>query len=703
MQSGGRQAEAPGRGPRVLVVGGGIAGLGAAQRLCRHPAFSHLRVLEATARAGGRIRSEHSFGGVVEVGAHWIHGPSQGNPVFQLAAKYGLLGEKALSEENQLIETGGHVGLPSVSYASSGVSVSLELVAEMASLFYSLIDQTREFLQAAETTPPSVGEYLKEKIRQHMAGWTEDEETKKLKLAILKNLFNVECCVSGTHSMDLVALAPFGEYTVLPGLDCTFPEGYQGLTDCIMASLPKDVMVFDKPVKTIHWNGSFREASAPGETFPVLVECEDGDCFPAHHVVVTVPLGFFKKHLDTFFEPPLPTEKVEAIRKIGFGTNNKIFLEFEEPFWEPDCQHIQVVWEDMSPLEDTAPELQDAWFKKLIGFWVLPPFQASHVLCGFIAGLESEFMETLSDEDVLRSLTQVLRRVTGNPQLPAPRSMLRSCWHSAPYTRGSYSYVAVGSSGDDMDRLAQPLPSDGKGAQKIIQHLEREGIKHVVFTNCVKDENVKQVIPTVTELVGSSYRYHRGEHVEYCIMVIGVPNVGKSSLINSLRRQHLRKGKATRVGGEPGITRAVMSRIQVCERPLMFLLDTPGVLAPRIPSVETGLKLALCGTVLDHLVGEETLADFLLYTLNRHQLSGYVQHYGLGEACDDIASVLKRVAVKLRKTQKVKVLTGTGNVNVIQPDYPAAARDFLRAFRSGLLGPVMLDRDLLQGRSAEES
>lgn len=146
-----------------------------------------------------------------------------------------------------------------------------------------------------------------------------------------------------------------------------------------------------------------------------------------------------------------------------------------------------------------------------------------------------------------------------------------------------------------------------------------------------------------------------------------------------------------------------------------------------------------------------------------------MQHYGLGEACDDIASVLKRVAVKLRKTQKVKVLTGTGetgspgpgggwaqgggeeapacdalifvnsgvfpecpvqtptcvglrgvgwaphgapsspeppaspgDVNVIQPDYPAAARDFLRAFRSGLLGPVMLDLDLLQDRPAEE-
>lgn len=178
-------------------------------------------------------------------------------------------------------------------------------------------------------------------------------------------------------------------------------------------------------------------------------------------------------------------------------------------------------------------------------------------------------------------------------------------------------------------------------------------------------------------------------------MVIGVPNVGKSSLINSLRRQHLKKGKATRVGGEPGITRAVMSRIQVCERPLMFLLDTPGVLAPHIASVETGLKLALCGTVLDHLVGEETLADYLLFTLNRQGLFRYVQHYDLGEASDDVASVLKKVAVRLGKTRKVKVLTGTGDVNVVQPNYTAAARDFLRTFRCGLLGPVMLDRDIL--------
>lgn len=160
------------------------------------------------------------------MGAHWIHGPSQGNPVFQLAAAFGLLGEKELSEENQRVETGGHLDLRSICCTSSGTRVSLELVAEMASLFYGLIDQTREFLHVPETPVPSVGEYLKKEIGQQVAHWTEDAETKKLKLAILNNFFNTECCISGTHSMDLVALAPFGEYTVLPGLDCTF-SGYE--------------------------------------------------------------------------------------------------------------------------------------------------------------------------------------------------------------------------------------------------------------------------------------------------------------------------------------------------------------------------------------------------------------------------------------------------------------------------------------------
>ncbi|KAG7462508.1 hypothetical protein MATL_G00185610 [Megalops atlanticus] len=235
--------------------------------------------------------------------------------------------------------------------------------------------------------------------------------------------------------------------------------------------------------------------------------------------------------------------------------------------------------------------------------------------------------------------------------------------------------------------------ADPSSKQKVLKQLEKDGVENVLFTDSLRqiDDSIKKIVPLVTELIESRPRFHREEDTNYCLMVIGVPNVGKSSLINALRRTNLKKGKASKVGGEPGITKAVLTRIQVCERPPVFLLDTPGVLPPKIESVETGMKLALCGTILDHLVGEDIIADYLLYSLNRLEKFSYVEKYELGEPCDDIQNVLKRVAVKLGKTQRVKAITGVGNITITMPNYTAAAYDFIRAFRKGELGRVMLD------------
>ncbi|KAI7805230.1 putative mitochondrial ribosome-associated GTPase 1 [Triplophysa rosa] len=235
--------------------------------------------------------------------------------------------------------------------------------------------------------------------------------------------------------------------------------------------------------------------------------------------------------------------------------------------------------------------------------------------------------------------------------------------------------------------------ADTSKKQSILKRLEREGVRNVLFTDCLKqrDENVKEVVPFVTKLIESGPRYHREDDRSYCLMVIGVPNVGKSSLINAVRRTYLKKGKASKVGGEPGITKAILTKIQVCDRPIIYLLDTPGVLPPRIENIETGMKLGLCGTILDHLVGEDIIADYLLFSLNRLDRFGYVEKYNLEGPCDDIQHVLKCIAVKLGKTKRMKAITGVGNITVQVPDYTAAAYDFIRAFRKGELGKVLLD------------
>ncbi|XP_059707036.1 peroxisomal N(1)-acetyl-spermine/spermidine oxidase isoform X2 [Haemorhous mexicanus] len=446
-----------GSGPRVVAVGAGLAGLGAAQRLRGH---GSLRLLEAAARAGGRVCTRPFASGLAEMGAHWIHGPSPGNPVFCLASRYGLLGPEAAREENQQVEAGGHPPLPSVTYGSSGKVLNPKAVREARDLFYALLASTRAFQGSKEPPWPSVGQYVRAEIARTvptMAGGQED--ARRLQLAVLAACLKLECCISGTHSMDLVGLEPFGEYVSLPGLDCTFPGGYSSLAERLLSDLPEGTVLFNKAVRTIHWQGSFREEGSNGSrVFPVRVECEDGDVFLADHVIITVPLGFLKERHQEFFQPPLPERKAQAVCNLGFGTNNKIFLEFEQPFWEPEQQLLEVVWEDESPLEEPDADLEANWFKKLIGFVVLqPPEQHGHVLCGFIAGKESEHMETLSDAEVLSAMTHVLRTMT------APAAPLRRRGH-APHLllhhpRGAAVGVARGRAAQPALRGARPRAS----------------------------------------------------------------------------------------------------------------------------------------------------------------------------------------------------------------------------------------------------
>lgn len=74
---------------------------------------------------------------------------------------------------------------------------------------------------------------------------------------------------------------------------CPFCRGYDGLIAHMMNELPKDIVLFNKVVKCIHWNNIHRPSSSKEGTCPVKVECINGETFEADHVIVTIPLGMF--------------------------------------------------------------------------------------------------------------------------------------------------------------------------------------------------------------------------------------------------------------------------------------------------------------------------------------------------------------------------------------------------------------------------
>ena len=165
------------------------------------------------------------------------------------------------------------------------------------------------------------------------------------------------------------------------------------------------------------------------------------------------------------------------------------------------------------------------------------------------------------------------------------------------------------------------------------------------------------------------------------LLIVGMPNVGKSSLLNALRNVSLNKGKAARIGDQPGVTRKIGSTVKLIEatdeHEGVYVLDTPGVFIPYVPDAESMLKLALCGNVKDTIVPPESIADYLLFHLNLHN----PQLYGVfAQPTNDIGIVLDGLARKQGRLKK-------GGL----PDLEAAALQFVQRWRSGEMGRFMLD------------
>lgn len=87
----------------------------------------------------------------------------------------------------------------------------------------------------------------------------------------------------------------------------------------------------------------------------------------------------------------------------------------------------------------------------------------------------------------------------------------------------------------------------------------------VLFTNCKESKNasIKSIIPLMIKKIQSSSRYNRSEAIGMNLMVVGIPNVGKSSLINALRHMNMHRGRGAEVAPRPGVTKHVMERIMV--------------------------------------------------------------------------------------------------------------------------------------------
>lgn len=158
------------------------------------------------------------------------------------------------------------------------------------------------------------------------------------------------------------------------------------------------------------------------------------------------------------------------------------------------------------------------------------------------------------------------------------------------------------------------------------------------------------------------------------MMIVGVPNVGKSSLINRLTGR-----KSAQIGNKPGVTKG---KQWLRLKNGMELLDTPGILWPKFEDNRVGIYLAFCGSIKDEILDLPTLALELIKVLRRDYPNLLLERYKLDDSCLEYEDIELLDEICRRRGY---ILPGK------RIDYDRAGKAILDDFRSGKIGRITLE------------
>lgn len=217
---------------------------------------------------------------------------------------------------------------------------------------------------------------------------------------------------------------------------------------------------------------------------------------------------------------------------------------------------------------------------------------------------------------------------------------------------------------------------DKSQTDKIIKYYKEKEYS-VVPVDLIKNTNVNLIIKETSKVsdIINVERKKKGLKPKQSVraLVIGAPNVGKSTLINRLVGK-----KKTVTGNKPGVTKQ-LSWIRVGSN--IELLDTPGILWPKLENQEHAYNLAALSSVKEEVIDLQDLSIYILHKLNELYPNYLEKRYGITTVSDDIIATLEEIGNR----RGAKISGG-------EIDYDKVYSIIIRDLKEGLIGPITLDR-----------
>ncbi|KAL0462482.1 UNVERIFIED_CONTAM: putative polyamine oxidase 4 [Sesamum latifolium] len=276
--------------PSVIVIGAGISGLAAA-RMLQNASFKVI-LLESQDRIGGRIHTDYSFGCPVDMGASWLHGVCNENPLSPIIRRLGLTLYRTSGDDSILYD---HDLESYALFDTNGHQVPQSMVVEVGVAFKKILEET-------------------DKVRKEQ---NKDISVKEAILVVLDR--HPELRQEGLA------------YEVLQWYICRMEAWFAADADMI------SLKAWDQARESSFW---WSWLMVQGYDPVIKVLSRDIDIRLNHRVKKIV--NGYKKVPKIEFEPKLPEWKLSAISDLGVGNENKIALRFDHVFW-PNVEFLGVV------------------------------------------------------------------------------------------------------------------------------------------------------------------------------------------------------------------------------------------------------------------------------------------------------------------------------------------------------------------------
>ena len=244
--------------------------------------------------------------------------------------------------------------------------------------------------------------------------------------------------------------------------------------------------------------------------------------------------------------------------------------------------------------------------------------------------------------------------------------------------------IPVSSRNPDIDAICGDKPrivilnrmdlADPAATRIWVEHFRRKGMA-AVPTDCKSRKGISEFEPAVRSVLQEKIQRNaaRGMNRPLRVMIVGIPNVGKSTLINQISGR-----KGAKAENRPGVTRG---KQWVTVNNGLLLLDTPGILWPRFDDPQVGMMLAYTGAVKEGVIDIEELACFLMELLWRRYPQAVKDRYGIDMPADAKGYELLEAAGRKRG-----LLVARGEINTER-----MAKVLLDEYRGGKLGKFTLE------------